>query len=309
MITDIPTPEQILNVGLRFMSTAWGDTLSTAINAKNAPFDDSDGEYPKPEEFWNRASNDLAVALATAQQGVEFLLKAGIAKFSPFLLIGQEPAKWPKGCDKQDVKFTDFRAIDSQDLIRVYNTVADKKRLPDEFVTKFESMRKHRNVVFHTVPCSLTTAVLDIVEAVLEATNTLVEPFAWPRLRKKVLNESPWSLFPDFEDWDIDVLNVNAELAYVLDILEPTAAKKLLGLEKKQRLYACPECYYSYRGASQRENFKLAQLRPKGSSSTSLFCIACEGKFTVVRENCKEEDCKGNVLSDDGLCLTCTNNQ
>jgi hypothetical protein len=309
MITDIPTPEEILNVGLRFISTAWGDTLNTAIQADDAPFDDGEGENPKPEDFWKLARNDLAVALATVQQGVEFLLKAEIARFSPFLLVSQEPAKWPKGCDKENVKFADFRSIDSQDLIRVYNTVAHKK-LPVGFVTRFESMRKHRNVIFHSVPTPQTTAVADIVEAVLDAVNTLVEPFAWPRLRKSLLSQSPWSLFSgEWTKWDPDVVLINEELEYVLGILEPAAARRLLRIDKKQRFYACPECYYGYYRAKEDGSFKLAQLKPKGSASNSLFCVACEGTYDVVRKKCEAEDCKGNVLSEDGLCLTCTNNQ
>jgi len=52
-------------------------------------------------------------------------LKAKLVAISPFLLIAGNPSEWPKVLDETGVSFSDFRAIDAQDLIKVYNTVYD----------------------------------------------------------------------------------------------------------------------------------------------------------------------------------------
>jgi hypothetical protein len=224
MITNIPTADEFLKVGLRFLGTAWDEALHTAIVADEGPYTSDDGYQLKPEDLLKLASSDLAVALATAQQGVEFIIKSEIARFSPFLLISQDPAKWPKGSDKSDVEFADFRSIDSQDLIRVYNTVCTR-RLPGSFVTRFETMRKHRNIIFHTVKSSTPTDVIDIIESILEATNTLIEPFCWPRLRREGLAQAPWRAISDCWKWNPDILRLNEELEYVIRTLPPAKVK------------------------------------------------------------------------------------
>jgi hypothetical protein len=97
-------------------------------------------------------------------------LKAKIAEASPFLLISNLPKEWPKECDKIDTAFADFRTIDAQDLIRVYNAVSVVK-LSKEFIMNFEEFRKTRNALFHTVDGRLEFSDKIIITYILDIVN------------------------------------------------------------------------------------------------------------------------------------------
>lgn len=46
-------------------------------------------------------------------------------------------------------------------------------------------------------------------------------------------------------------------------------------------------------------------LFPNKPTSTNLYCVVCDQNYKVIRSNCVNEDCKGNVISEDETCLTC----
>src|SRR5262249_17833822 len=118
-------------------------------------------------EHYSRASQKpLAIATALLQQGSEFLVKAAIAEVSPYLLIAGSAQNWPKKCDIGDTPFSAFRTPDSEDLIRVHNTVASS-RFSELFMQQFAEMRKVRNTVFHSVDRSLRFTEKDILSSIL----------------------------------------------------------------------------------------------------------------------------------------------
>lgn len=128
----------------------------------------ANSEYMGPADpemaaaFWEASRQRLSVSLATAQQGVEFILRSRIAEISPFLLIGSLPLDWPRKCDQQDTQFADFRTIAAQDLLRVHDAVAPAWLGPD-FLAKFEELRKTRNAIMHTVDARVSPRAEDVV--------------------------------------------------------------------------------------------------------------------------------------------------
>lgn len=79
------------------------------------------------EQAFGNLRQRILTSLIIAQQGIELALKAKLVAISPFLLIAGNPSEWPRAADETGVSFSDFRAIDAQDLIKVYNTVYDPK--------------------------------------------------------------------------------------------------------------------------------------------------------------------------------------
>lgn len=76
----------------------------------------------------------------------------------------------------------------------------------------------------------------------------------------------------------------------------------------KNRSYFCPIC----KSGLEREDGEItrqwAYLYHNTPSSKIVMCICCLGEVEVVREDCTNDDCRGNVYYD-GICLTCLEEQ
>src|SRR4051812_18248918 len=118
MITDIPTKADFDNNGIAFLNLAWQSVVSISLDLPEQPVEEL-GEDATEEQrleaeeedrrwteevqrYWQAAQQELATAVALAQQGTEFLLKGKIAAVSPFLLVSGDPGEWPRGCDRND---------------------------------------------------------------------------------------------------------------------------------------------------------------------------------------------------------------
>lgn len=261
-----------------------------------------DEEKRVTDEYWEHAQRPLAVAVALAQQGTEFLLKAKICSISAFLLISGEPSGWPKACDKDDKSFADFKTVDAQDLVRVYDTVL-VPRLSDEFKQEFERLRRLRNTVMHTVNKRLRFTAEDGIIAILQVAESLIGPHRWIAVRRAYIQGGvDFALEHGYDD-NTDCI-IARETVRVFDLLSPAQVKRFYDFDPKQRRYYCPSCEHGC--ADWQIGVTLAHLRPNTPESTTVYCLACDQTHTVVREDCGHGDCKGNVISEDyGVCLTC----
>ncbi|VTT99588.1 Uncharacterized protein OS=Pirellula staleyi (strain ATCC 27377 / DSM 6068 / ICPB 4128) GN=Psta_3436 PE=4 SV=1 [Gemmataceae bacterium] len=252
-------------------------------------------------QYWESSQQELATAVALAQQGTEFLLKGHIAEVSPFLLLTGGVREWPGGCETADTPFSEFKTIDAQDLPRAHDTVCSP-RLPADFKERFEQLRRVRNSIMHTVNRRAQFTTRDGVLAILEVVDFLVGQRQWLRLRREYLDRGP-DLAPYSSD-DHTLCHMARELVYVIELLEPAQARRFFGFEKRQRRYLCPSCEHEC--ANWDIGVTLAQLQPNTPDSTTVYCILCRQTHTVVREKCNLDDCPGNVISVDyGNCLTC----
>jgi hypothetical protein len=301
MITDIPTPSEFERSGKDFLHMGWEQAYGFLQTVKDFADPTASSDV---ESFTAAAQSQLSKSLALVQQGIEQLLKARIADVSPFLLIGASPRDWPQG----DVAFADFRTIDSQDLVRVHDTVAQSK-LSDEFKQRFEQMRRLRNSIFHTVDKRIAVAATQILEVILEACASLLAGESWPGIRRDYLENDPVLMLVPDED-DSSTYQMNRELEIAIESLSPSFVKQYLGFDKKQRRYLCYPCTVERPKWGEDDDMRLAQLRPNTSDSTTLYCIACNRTFEVRRVDCTNSDCKGNVIeTEDNTCCTCGEDQ
>lgn len=252
-------------------------------------------------QYWESSQQELATAVALAQQGTEFLLKGHIAEVSPFLLLTGGVREWPAGCEAADTPFSEFKTIDAQDLPRAHDTVCTP-RLPPEFRERFEQLRRVRNSIMHTVNRRAQFNTKDGVLAILEVVDFLVGQRQWLRLRREYLDRGP-DLAPYSSD-DHTLCHMARELVYVIELLEPAQVRRFFGFEKKQRRYLCPSCEHEC--ANWDIGVTLSQLAPNTPDSTTVYCVLCLQTHNVVRNNCNLEGCPGNVISVEyGNCLTC----
>ncbi len=299
MITNIPTSEEFQESGIAFLNLAWDATLNLVISFDEAvPWMQDVSNDELGDDYWEAAQKPLATALVLVQQGIEFLLKGRITAVSPFLLIAGDHNSWPTNADG-NVSFTEFKTIDALNLIKIHDIVATEQ-LPIQVVEIFNSLRKKRNTIMHTVDKELWTNHQEIIKAILGAFSSLVEPKRWFSKRRDYLFGHPDTIAHSYDYID-DMLVIEA--LKTKEILKPAQFKEFFGFDKKQRWYVCPSCLRAI------QNFdglpKLAQLRPNTPTSTSIVCMLCDGGITVVRQNCTNSDCKGNVVDNYGQCLTC----
>lgn len=297
MIVDIPTHSDFEESGVALLNIAWDTVMTLLLDLEDA----RDCDYEIEDiEYWEAAQKSLATSLALVHQGTELLLKGRIAAISPYLLIVGNPKDWPKGCDKGNTAFADFRTIEAQDLIRVHNTVV-RETLPVSFITNYAKLRRLRNTIMHTVDKRVSKDFNDVILTILDVFEVLVTPQGWFSRRRIYLERHPNAVA--YTDEYVEGVLVREGLK-LIEILKPKECNKYLGYNKKSRSYLCPSCAYSSRESDITPY--TAQLRPNSPESTTLYCFICNNKIKVVRKKCVNPDCKSNVIdAEDEYCLLC----
>lgn len=256
--------------------------------------------------FWDAARQRVLTSLIITQQGIELAIKAKLVAVSPFLLISGSYSEWPKDKKGGGISFSEFRSIDAQDLIKVHDTVHENG-FHNKFVELFENLRTLRNKAMHTVDLNLSVSAEEVAITILEAYTYLYPEENWIATRRDFLDNSPAAhVF-----FDVEYVNglVAKEFLTIFKLLNPAQVKQFFNIDKKQRLYICPECNYEVKKYDYFEP-NYAVLRPNTPESESLFCFVCNQEHPITRLACKSEGCPGNVVSDEyDCCCTCGEDQ
>lgn len=302
MVRNIPSAEDFFSAGKELLDFAWSVVAELLTHLAEGGFYGVDPGAIS-ENYWLSARRRLATALSVTYQGVEFVLKGMIAEVSPFLLLADPPTKWPSPHAENEVDFSSFRTLDAQDLVRVHDTFR-APHLSDDFVRRFGELREKRNRLTHSADKDIALHAVDVVDSLLFMHKALFPSECWASVRLRFLQTEPESLLVPDADFGHLINLVSWELELILDLLSPSQVRVYFGVEKGQRRYLCPECYAQ---AFKDVGFdhKLALLRPKGAGTTTLYCLVCNATYQVVRRKCISNGCRGNVISEEGLCLTC----
>lgn len=298
MIANLPTATDFYQSGNELLNFAWDTTSNLLTEFDEAGYYGYDKDEIS-DKYWAAARRRLTTSLAIAQQGVEFILKGKIAAISPYLLISEPPSRWPSPYEGKAIEFSDFKTVDAQDLIRIYDTFSDTP-LNAAFTEKFHSLRERRNAIMHSVGNNVSIHVTDVIESILFVHKALFPNESWPAVRREFLENSPDS---ELGSGEYATNRTCWEVSIVKDLLKPAQVIELLGIDKKQRSYICPKCLGRANTDSGFE-FKLAVLRPKSATATRLYCPVCNEEHEIEREQC--EGCPGNVkCPENDICLTC----
>lgn len=301
MIKDIPTSEEFDSAAKAQFDFAWDIVISYLLTLEEAR-GYAEVEEEDEKAFWETARQRILTSLIIAQQGVELAIKGKLVAVSPYLLISGNHSDWPKDNTGAGISFSEFRAIDAQDLIRVHDTVHEEK-LDIGFSVLFERLRKLRNKAMHTVDKGLNVSAQDVIIILLELHEYLYGNENWIATRRDFLNNSA-AAHVFFDTEHVEGL-VAKEFLTVFNFLKPAETMRFFKVDKKQRLYLCPECKYESE-KYDRIDPKYAVLRPNEPDSEHLFCFVCDSLHPVEREDCSQEACPGNVISIEyDICCTC----
>lgn len=316
MITDVPQQIDFHNEGLVLLNLAWDEMRrideaiqyflafpeieeSASDDAAAARYVAEDRSYREElrEGLVRSIQRPLGVCRTLAAQAAEFLLKARIAAVSPFLLIKDEPSRFP-GTDKA---FSEFQTIDSRDLIRVYHTVG-KDRLDDRFVDLFHKLRESRNLYVHGIVPPDDVTLDHVCDDLLRTLLTVADFLAaegWRAVRVWYLqNYDAGTILSHAELMQDQVVH---EMAWIVKRLKPAECERFLGFNRRKgRNYLCPSCYFGEYDSIPEA--RLAKLR-----DDEVYCIACDTSYQIERRKCPERGCRGDVISvwDAEFCLTC----
>ncbi|WP_354678551.1 hypothetical protein [Cupriavidus plantarum] len=300
MVNNIPNASDYFDSGNEVFNFAW-NTVAHLLCA----FDEAGYYGYEPAEiseaFWSAANRELSTAITIVQQGVELFLKGRIAEVSPFLLIASDsPSRWPSPYDGKSIEFSQFRTIDAQDLVRVHDIFAASK-LPETFTAKFDELRELRNTIIHSTGKNVTVRAIEVVDALLFMHRALFADENWMTTRREFLRRSPQSELGSGEYATNEACH---EAEIVVAQLQPAQVQAYFRIDKRQRLYICPACLDDANTDAGFDH-KLAVLRPKAPGATKLYCPVCNDEHEVSRVKCEQDECLGNVLNDEGRCLTC----
>jgi len=323
MITEIPGAADFARASVNLLHLAWETAVGSLRTFESEHAIYAKGDEPElwsPEEviqaarfFWDFSQPELTNALTLIQQAIEMALKGRIAFVSPFLLIAKDARDYPSGSDKADVPFSAFRTIDAADLLRVHNSVFSV-RLRDDFHNFWDAIRRQRNAIIHSIASEARIEAKDILGHILVVNEFLHGEQFWPQRRLAYSGtEEYWAAYPQMANYTYGF--VRDEMAIAVHNLAPSIIKKYFDFDKRARGYICPNCYEYADRKLQREVIPhLAQLRPRGAESKSLYCFVCKKTTAVLRQRCQAHGCPSNVLNDSpnlemsnrrGMCLVC----
>lgn len=307
MIENIPESTDFDRAAKASFFAGWNELMHILADFDTAfpPGDGPDDDWPEErKEYFEHCQVEFGMVVSHAAHANELALKSRICEVSPFLLILGTDPKFKVTQDSID--FSELRTVDAVDLPSMVNTLCGKK-LSENFNNRYSNIRKLRNRIAHQGAAGSNFDPINLVLLLSEQYADL-----WPEKRflrdwYEYLSSTRFSFFHDGK-WS----TAGMELVEMLDVFFKTVKSKqiesLTGYEKNKRRYACGECYYSEsigNSGGGIDSYRTAYL----VSDTTLYCQICEGKSSVVRDDCIGQDCKGNVIGDDaenaGMCLTC----
>lgn len=327
MIIEIPSADDFRRASIDLLNLVW----STAIGYLNDcqdfeefddhtsdTFGDSDTTWT-PEErattevkLWQESQVSLANAFSLIQQAIEMGFKARIAEVSPFLLIARDARDYPAGSTKKDIPFSAFRSLDAADLMRVHNTVC-REKLSDQFGNFWDSIRRRRNVLIHSVVLSgELIKPQELLEHVLIINKAMHPGETW--FNRRLLHYKKNYENTDVYMWEYGIIyaDICNEFYVAFNYLPKKMTREIFGFDHRARSYMCfhcfmkadSDCWYYMR------NPRSALLTPNSKQSTSLLCTMCGQISAVIRRKCCNPSCKSTVLCNEGqMCLLCGEEQ
>lgn len=312
MITNIPTPDELEDISLRLHFSAWADLLSVITDFDEVFEPDADNEnmWAKEKESYVEACQpELQSICAVIQQSNEMALKARICAVSPYLLLLNTDNKLstqPKNAD-----FFSLRTLDAVDLPSTANTFCPTP-LSDKFIQEYNSIRTLRNSVLHGGKASKAFRADELLRTLIFLYRELWPTRQWLADRVEYAALTRRAFFHDGR-WNSAHAEVMDEISDAYALFTNGEFRALFGKPKSARRYICHDCSYRATTKAGRPDPGRCQTAWL-EDDTHLTCRMCGETFKVVRTPCKERDCKGNVIGDNGdgyvgMCHTCGEGQ
>jgi hypothetical protein len=306
MIKNQPSHTDFENVSQQCLTQALN--LIFKIYHDYAEYDEIVKEEVSLEETWSYNSGTFRTSLILLHQGIETFMKAIVCKTSPLLLIEKNRVDWPTLPSRSDKDFDTLYTISGEALLTTFCAVDSTISINRDLVQFIEDVRQKRNRAIHGANDVVLTAA-ELFERILKAFTIFWGKDAWFKACKNFNLQNP--LFGYF-DSDFEGAITYEYLDMALDLLGRKRLSKYLNVNILGREYFCPECKKNIENEGDNLESKWAFLKPNKPESTIIHCVNCNSEFNVIRQNCVEDKCEGNVIHEnDGefICLTCFNYQ
>jgi len=301
MIKEIPTTQDFNETAEQLLMSAYNNVYSLVVD-----YFEWEEDFD-PTAYWQAEWYTLTAAYALAQQATEFFIKARICAISPYLLISN--AHLPKASDKKDISFSEFRTIDAQYLIKMHDTVFNE-RLDDRFKQKYDTMRKIRNKVIHTVDKSLPVEYSDLIETILYIHKIFGTGVNWLNCQFLEIEISKDGIvdYNKQEHESQERLAIYSELSVLDRILSPSKLKEYFDYNKNDSSVDCPSCVeviaFSKFQDYEWNNQKYKPFKPISNSEN--YCIICLYQGSIISSTCSEDGCDGTLIDKASqVCLEC----
>lgn len=299
MITNIPKPHDFENVAKQCLTQAF-----------NIVFEEDrfllEDESLLRKEFWKYHLALLNTSVILVYQAIESLLKSEICKESALLLIDLKRQDWPTGPESPEIDFNDLFTINGESLTKTYSATIGDSNIKSELVNFIEEVRVNRNRIVHGTSHNIITPEY-VIRIIIQTFNMFSGIDSWWNTTRELLINSP--IFGIYDE-DYEEADFIERLDYVEQILGKGEFNKQFTLDLKSRRYLCPWCWKSLGQEGQDLDSKWSFLIPQKTENViDIECLNCQRKHKVIRKDCQESYCKGNVIHqfEDGkeLCLTC----
>lgn len=306
MIIDIPTKEDFYSSADDMVNEAWEKISHLAIEYYEI---DSRNQFYKTSEYftdediwgldryWDHARPKLISALTLVIQSVEFRLKGLIAEISPYLLLSSSSKNIPDVDESGVRSFAQFRSIDAQDLIKVYEIFSGKE-LSSKFKMWYGNTRILRNRFMHTVDkCSDIKPEL-IFKSVVFAHNELNHGgsnWIWHRYKYLARHSGRGvDLNKDEISGEIvGMIQVHYELTGAINSCSRAVANEVFSFDKSAVSFYCKQCISVM---VRDEYFDSKHLDDcigtvqKNKRSEKYQCVFCCTKYEKLPESIWEDD-------------------
>lgn len=314
MIVDLPSQSDFFANAESLLHFAWGHATELLVSlAEIKELEDTHGDSPPSpnrDEYWQAANQTLVSAYSVVQQATEFFLKGRIAEVSPYLLLSGTPSSWPKGCDKTDTAFSEFRTVEAQDLLRLHDVLVTP-RLTDGFRTWYEEMRRERNRIMHMVHSNVSISPEKLILSILKCHDYFIGPRSWVSSRLKVLDRSPENSIEYIRNLGqhkgYSRYNIHRELGAVFEILKPKEVREYFDHDKRSKSFKCPDCHNTMSEMDYFESDHHAEyLHPYQKRHDSFRCFVCGYEGMISNDYCVNRGCGEHTIDEKySFCIVC----
>ena len=249
-------------------------------------------------EYWKFHQGILNNSLTLLFPSLENYLKKKICYISPLLLLADEPRKWRS--KHKDINFSDLYIHQFDDLLILYtelnlgNIASNTSQILDE-------LRNKRNKITHGILEENITPKYIFETLYTISINIWGEKEWWRKFKSHELNEPLFGIY----DHDIERSLVTRYIYFFISHIGKKKTGEMIGVNFKQRNYYCPYCQNWANHDVDTYDCNFSILVPNKPKSENLYCPVCGENYKVIRKPCIDEECPGNVISEDGMyCLT-----
>ena len=269
---------------------------------------DRDLDYVDDEDrlnHWEYHQGLLGNSLILLFLSLENYLKAELCRITPMLLIADDPKNW--GGLGNDKDFRGFYLYSFDSLLMLHIQI-NSTEIDARVISDLKELQDKRNTITHGILSDTITPQYVLRTFYGVAKNIFVSKDWSSRLREHIVKEPLFGIY----DSNIELASLTYYVDFLVRYLGPKNTGEILGANLEARWYCCPSCHHWLNREDDSGDSKYAVLEPNEPLSTNVFCVVCGRNYAVIRQDCNQYGCPGNVIynrDDTLLCLTCFEDQ